>query len=51
MLLNGNSVTKKLMNSVCTLCLSIVPIDFQDGVNELDVGVNESMLIFLSMLN
>ena len=23
-------------------CLSVVPIDFQDGVNDFDVGVNES---------
>ena len=24
-------------------CLSVVPIDFKDGVNDLDVGVNESI--------
>ena len=23
-------------------CMSVVPIDFQDGVNDFDVGVNES---------
>ena len=23
-------------------CLSVVPTDFQDGVNDFDVGVNES---------
>ena len=28
-----------LKNSVC---LYVVPIDFQDGVNDFDVGVNES---------
>ena len=34
-----------LMSSVCTLMfnLSYVPIDFQDGVNDLDVGLNESI--------
>ena len=31
-----------LMNSVCTL---FVPIDFQDGVNDFDVGINESILL------
>ena len=25
-------------------CMSVVSIDFQDGVNDLDVGVNESIL-------
>ena len=29
-----------LKNSVC---LYVVPIDFQDGVNDFDVGVNESI--------
>ena len=24
--------------------MSVVPIDFQDGVNDFDVGVNESIL-------
>ena len=28
--------------------MSVVPIDFQDGVNEFDVGVNES--IFFSFI-
>ena len=37
------------MNSVCTLMyMSVVPIDFQDGVNNFDVGVNES--IFFSFV-
>ena len=33
-------------------CLSIVPDDFQDSVNELDVGVDESIFfssVFLMM--
>ena len=31
--------------------MSVVPIDFQDGVNDFDVGVNESILIiFLSFV-
>ena len=25
--------------------MSVVPIDFQDGVNDFDVGVNESMFL------
>ena len=37
------SVIKMFMNQ----CLSIVPIDFQDGVNDLDVGVNESIFSIL----
>ena len=37
------------MNSICTLIFVyyIVPVDFQDGVNDLDVGVNESIIILL----
>ena len=35
-----------LMNSVCTLMY--VTTDFQDGVNDFDVGVNES--IFFSFV-
>ena len=27
--------------------MSVVPVDFQDGVNDLDVGVNESIIILL----
>ena len=38
---------KMLMNSVCTF-LSVVPIDFIDGVHDFDVGVNES--IFFSFV-
>ena len=38
---------KMLMNSVCTF-LSVVPIDFIDGVHDFDVFVNES--IFLSFV-
>ena len=34
-----------LMNSVCTC---VAPIDFQDGVYDFDVGVNES--IFFSFV-
>ena len=29
--------------------MSVVPIDFQDGINDFDVGLNESM--FLSFVN
>ena len=42
----ANSVIKMLMNSVCTLMY--VTTDFQDGVNDFDVGVNES--IFFSFV-
>ena len=37
------------MNSICTLIFVyyIVPVDFQDGVNDLDVGVSESIIILL----
>ena len=28
-------------------CLFLVPIDFQDGVNDFDVGVNESLFFSL----
>ena len=31
--------------------MSVVPIDFQDGVNDFDVGVNESIYFFFSMSN
>ena len=37
-----------LMNSVYTYCLSVVSINFQDGVNDFDGGVNES--IFFSFV-
>ena len=37
------TVSEMLMNSVWTLCLSVVPIDFQDGVNDFDGGVNKSV--------
>ena len=30
-------------------CMSVVPIDFQDGVNDFDVDVNES--IFFSFVS
>ena len=36
-----------LNNSVCTLMYVSFPIDFQDGVNDFDVGFNESIIIFL----
>ena len=44
-----NSVIKIFMNSICTLIFVyyIVPVDFQDGVNDLDVGVNESIITLL----
>ena len=29
--------------------MSVVPIDFQDGINDFDVGLNESM--FLSFVS
>ena len=48
MLLNC-SVIKMLMNIAFALkCLSIVPDDFQDNVNDSNVGVNES--IFFSFV-
>ena len=31
--------------------VSVVPIDFQDGVNDFDVGVNESMFFSFVMRN
>ena len=31
--------------------MSVVPIDFQDGVNDFDVGVNESIFFFFRMSN
>ena len=31
--------------------MSVVPIDFQDGVNDFDVGVNESIYFFFRMSN
>ena len=37
-----------LLNSVCTLMYVSFPIDFQDGVNDFDVGFNES--IFFSFV-
>ena len=37
-----------LMNSVCPLMYVSCPIDFQGGVNDFDVGVNES--IFFSFV-
>ena len=37
-----------LFNSVCTLMYVSFPIDFQDGVNDFDVGFNES--IFFSFV-
>ena len=43
MQLNCKQCQKMLMNSVC---LSVVPIDFQDGVNDFHVGVNESICFF-----
>ena len=36
------------MSSVCTLMYVSCPIDFQDGVNDFDAGVNES--IFFSFV-
>ena len=44
MQVNCKQCQKMLMNSVC---LSVVPIDFQDGVNDFDVGVNESICFSL----
>ena len=32
-----------MMNSVWTFRLSVVPIDFQDGVNDFDGGVNKTV--------
>ena len=32
-----------LMNSVALKCLSLVPNDFQDNVNDSNVGFNESI--------
>ena len=32
------------------LFLSAVPIDFQDGVNDFDVGINERIYIFFSFV-
>ena len=47
MLLNC-SVIKMLMNIAFALkCLSIVPDDFQDNVNDSNVGVNESIFSLL----
>ena len=31
--------------------MSVVPIDFQDGVNDFDVGVNESIFFLFYMPN
>ena len=31
--------------------MSVVPIDFQDDVNDFDVGVNESIFFSFVMLN
>ena len=44
------SVIKMLMNGVLhfNVCLFVVPIDFQDGLNDFDVDVNES--IFFSFV-
>ena len=42
-----NSVIKMIMNSVCTLMFVSCSIDFQDGVNNFDVGVNESLFFSL----
>ena len=36
------------MNSICTLIfVYYITVDFQDGANDLDVGVNESIIILL----
>ena len=43
----ANSVITILMNSVCNLMFVCFPIDFQHGVNDFDVGVNESILFDL----
>ena len=37
-----------LLNRVCTLMYVSFPFDFQDGVNDFDVGFNES--IFFSFV-
>ena len=43
-----NSVIKIFMNSICTLIfVYYITVDFQDGANDLDVGVNESIIILL----
>ena len=40
-----------LINGICTWCLSIVPIDFQDGVNDLHTRTNESIFFLFCMPN
>ena len=40
-----------LMNSNTLKCLSIVSNDFQDNVNDSNVGFNESIFFFFCMSN